>query len=149
MYGSSAIWTILRFSSLQGYSDIKFTRNENLLNNLSLGKAITVDTGVIQNRMMADLMISGLVKIIQQQVQGIIHFGTIDASDEVDFLRKQAVHYGYSEDVIKVSNLNRNVNLNCIPDTIIRLFGEKYNVKESDTLKQLTEINEFEKYIKR
>jgi dTDP-4-dehydrorhamnose reductase len=149
MYDSSSIWTILRFSSLQGYSDIKFTRNENLLHNLSLGKTITVDTGVIQNRMMADLMISGVVKIIEQKVKGIIHFGTIDTSDELDFLRKQAVNYGYSEDVIKASNLNRNVNLNCIPDTIIRLFGKEYNVKESDTLKQLWEINEFVKYIKR
>lgn len=148
LYDSSIAWTILRFSSLQGYSNNKYTRNENLLNNLKSGQTITVDTGVIQNRMMADLMISGLVKIIEQRVKGIIHFGTIDSSDEVDFLRKQAVNYGYSEKLVQASNVNRNVNLNCIPDTIIRLFGDEYKVTEADTLKELKEIKEFQKYIK-
>ncbi|WP_197026336.1 sugar nucleotide-binding protein [Polaribacter sp. Hel_I_88] len=148
LYESNIMWTILRFSSLQGFCNHKFTRNENLLSKLKNNETITVDTGVFQNRMIADKMISGVVKIIQQKVEGIIHFGTTDSSDEIDFLRKQANIFGYSNDLIKASNINRKVNLNCIPEKIIQLFGDEFSVSEQDTLNKLLEIKEFQKYKK-
>jgi dTDP-4-dehydrorhamnose reductase len=146
LYDSRIDWCILRFASVQGWVKHKITRNENLLLKLSKGERIIVDKGVCQNRMLADLMIKGIAELINLRTQGIIHFGTADSSDEFDFLKRQAVVFGYSSELIERSNHERNVNLFCIPNRIYDILGESYKVMESDTLRSLSEIPQLKNY---
>ena len=148
LYDSTSKWCILRFASVQGWVHHKLTRNENLLKSLSKGEKIIVDSGVFQNRMLANLMIKGIVDLIFYKTEGIIHFGTIDSSDEVDFLHKQAELFGYSSKLIERSTVDRNVNLVCVPNRIFDILGETYRVSEKDTLQSLSKITELKKYIK-
>lgn len=148
LYHSKVDWTILRFSSLQGYCAHKHTRNEAYLNRLFNGENIYVDPGVVQNRMFVDDMILIVEKIIKRTIKGIIHIGTIDSSDEIDFLRKQANLFGYSSDRVQESGNQRNVNLNCIPSKIHELFGDDFKLDEKITLEKINRIKEFDKYRK-
>jgi len=148
LYDSSSKWCILRFASVQGCVQHKLTRNENLLIKLSKGEKIIVDRGVYQNRMFANLMIKGIVDLMNLKTEGIIHFGTIDNSDEVDFLQKQAEIFGYSPKLIEMSSVERNVNLVCVPNRIFNILGESFRVSEDDTLQSLSRIPDFKKYIK-
>jgi dTDP-4-dehydrorhamnose reductase len=148
IYESKIDWTILRFSSLQGYCSHKDTRNEAFLKRLFNGEDIYVDSGVIQNRMFVDDMILIVEKIIDKTIKGIIHIGTVDTSDEIDFLRKQAALFGYNSERIQESGSQRNVNLNCIPSKIHELFGDDFKLYEKNTLKRINRIKEFNKYRK-
>jgi len=148
LYDSKIDWTILRFSSLQGYCAHKHTRNEVFLSKLFNGKKIYVDSGVVQNRMFVDDMILIVEKIIEITIKGIIHIGTTDSSDEINFLRKQANLFGYSPDRIQESGNQRNVNLNCIPSKIHELFGDDFKLDEKITLEKINRIKEFDKYRK-
>jgi dTDP-4-dehydrorhamnose reductase len=147
LYDSSINWCVLRFSSVQGWISHKHTRNEIFLLKLSKGQNIIVDRGVYQNRMLANLMIKGIADIIHYKHEGIIHFGTIDSSDELTFLQKQAEIFGYSPKLINSSSVERNVNLVCVPNRIYKLLGDSYKVSEADTLHSLRGISEFKKYI--
>jgi dTDP-4-dehydrorhamnose reductase len=148
LYNADIDWTILRFSSLQGYCAHKYTRNEMFLSRLYNGEIIHIDSGVVQNRMYVDDMILIVEKIIQKSVKGIIHIGTEDSSDEVDFLRKQASLFGYSPDRIQLNGIQRNVNLNCIPSRIYKLLGSDFRFSERQTLEIINRIEDFEKYRK-
>ena len=148
LYDSKIDWTVLRFSSLQGYCAHKHTRNEVFLSKLFKGKKIYVDLGVVQNRMFVNDMILIVEKIIERTIKGIIHIGTTDSSDEINFLRKQANLFGYSSDRIQESGNQRNVNLNCIPSKIHELFGDDFKLDEKITLEKINRIKEFDKYRK-
>lgn len=147
-YDSKIDWTVLRFSSLQGYCAHKHTRNEAFLNRLLNDEKIYVDSGVVQNRMFVDDMILIVEKIIERTIKGIIHIGTIDSSDEIDFLRKQANLFGYGSERVQESGNQRNVNLNCIPSKIHELFGDDFKLDEKNTLEKINKIKEFDKYRK-
>lgn len=145
LYDSSANWSILRFASVQGWVPHRPTRNEIFLRKLVEGKEIFVDQGVIQNRMYADLMLEGIVEIMSQRIQGILHFGTTDGSDELSFLRMQADIFRFSPDLIQPSNNVRNANLVCVPGRIFSLLDPRYKSTEQDTLKFLSQIPELKK----
>ena len=98
--------------------------------------------------MFVDDMILIVEKIIEDKINGIIHIGTIDTSEEIDFLRKQANLFGYSSDRVKSNGNIRNVNLNCKPKTILELSDGSFKVTEEDTLKRINSIKEFDKYRK-
>lgn len=149
LYNSKIDWTVLRFSSLQGYCSHKHTRNEAFLSRLFNGEEIYVDSGVVQNRIFVDDMTLIVEKIIEKTIKGIIHIGTIDSSDEIDFLRKQANLFGYSSDRVQESGNQRNVNLNCIPSKIHELFGDDFKLHEKNTLERINNIKEFDKYRKK
>lgn len=142
---SSINWCALRFASLQGWVPHRVTRNENLLKKLQTGQQITVDRGVVQNRMLAVDMIKGVAMLIAQRVNGIIHFGSTDSSEEYHFLREQANAFGYSSDLV-ASGSQRKVNLVAIPGRVFELFGDEFKTTEQDTLNGLLAIPQLKKY---
>jgi dTDP-4-dehydrorhamnose reductase len=146
LYDSGIDWTVLRFASLQGYCKHKIVRNENFLNQLKEGKTIKVDKHVFQNRMYVEDAIDLIIKIIEIKQTGIIHLGTIDSSDEIDFLKKQARLFGFNSNLIQYSGNSRNVNLNCIPKKIHLLSEKSIKFTEDDTLNKVFSISEFNKY---
>jgi len=147
LYNADCNWTILRFSSLQGYCAHKIIRNEHFLSQLKKGEFIKVDQGVYQNRMLAEDAVDMMFKIIDQKKTGIIHLGTTDASDEIDFLKRQAQCFGYDENQIVPSGNKRNVKLNCIPKKIHAIHKEALNFTETYTLERISEIPAYQKYL--
>lgn len=146
LYDSGIDWSVLRFSSLQGHCKHKTVRNEHFLKQLNKGITISVDQKVIQNRMFADDAIDIILKIVEEKHTGIFHLGTIDASDEIDFLKKQAQLFGYGQNLVKSSTNIRNVNLNCIPNRIHQLFPATRFFTEEDTLQKVFQVKALKKY---
>lgn len=146
LYDSSGKWCILRFSSVQGWVPHKLTRNEIFVKKLAENEKISVDLGVFQNRMLADLMIKGISKLINLKTEGIIHFGTLDNSDEIDFLREQAKIFGFSSNLIEASANKRNMNLVCVPNRIFNILGDDFKIRERDTLNSLSQMEALKKY---
>jgi dTDP-4-dehydrorhamnose reductase len=89
-------WQVLRFTSIQGWSPWKPSRNEAFLTRLSKGETIAVDIGIVQNRML-DLDFARQVRdnALLPAARGFLHLGADDASEEVDFLRRVATAFGW------------------------------------------------------
>ncbi|MFD0763851.1 hypothetical protein ACFQZI_03255 [Mucilaginibacter lutimaris] len=147
LQASSINWCALRFASLQGWVPHRITRNEGLLKKLKDGQTITVDRGVVQNRMLASHMIDGVAALIEKRVTGIIHFGTTDSSEEYTFLQDQAKLFGYPTELI-VGGATRDVNLVAIPKRIYEVLGHNFMTTQQDTLQGILQIPELRKYIK-
>lgn len=147
LHASSIDWCALRFASLQGWVPHRITRNEGLLKKLKDGQTITVDRGVVQNRMLASQMIDGVAALIEKRVTGIIHFGTTDSSEEYTFLRDQAKLFGYPVEQI-LGGAIRDVNLVAIPKRIYEVLGDDFITLQQDTLQGLLQMPELRKYIK-
>ena len=146
LYDSKIDWTILRFASVQGWVPHKRTRNEIFLKKMLSNEPVTVDRGVIQNRMLADVLVAGIHDIISRRITGILHFGSTDSSEEYHFLRRVAHSFGYSETLVLEGN-SRNVNLVAVPSKIFTLLGRDFNLTEQDTLERLLEIPKLLTYI--
>ena len=146
LYDAGIDWSILRFSSLQGYCAHKTVRNEHFLKQLHKGNTISVDQKVFQNRMFANDAVAIILKLIEEKHTGIYHLGTVDASDEIDFLKKQAQLFGYDRDLVIPKTNFRNVNLNCIPQKIHQWFPASEFFTEQDTLQKVFQIKALEKY---
>jgi len=94
----------------------------------------------MQNRILASLLIEGILDIIVDKVTGIIHFGSLDASEEYSFLKTQATIFGFQPDLVQLNNIDRTINLVTVPYRIFELYGDKYKVIEEDTLQGLLKI---------
>ena len=141
LYNSNISWCILRFASVQGYAPHKKTRNQIFLERIANNKEVLVDRGIVQNRILASLLIEGILDLINDRVTGIIHFGARDNSEEYHFLQKQAEAFGFRTDLI-IPSTSKNINLVAVPGNIYRLYGNKYDVTEKETLLGLLEIDE-------
>ncbi len=145
LYDENFNWSILRFSSLQGFCKHKIIRNEMFLRQLHSGEHIRVDQKVFQNRLFVNDAVEILYRIIRDKITGIIHIGATDCSDEIDFLRKQAVLFGYSESRVMSKDYVRNVNLNCIPHKIFDIYKDSKYFNEADTLTKVSKLNAYQK----
>ena len=141
LYDSTISWCILRFASVQGWVGHKKTRNQVFLEKLANGTEVLVDRGIVQNRVLASLLIDGIIELMNDKISGIIHFGAEDSSEEFHFLQNQALAFGFKTDLI-IETLPKNVNLVAIPNKVYELYGDKYKVTEKDTIEGLLQIKE-------
>lgn len=141
LYDSNISWCILRFASVQGWVDHKKTRNQVFLEKLKNGTDVLVERGIVQNRILASLLIEGIIDLMNDKITGIVHFGAQDNSDEFHFLQNQALAFGFKADLIK-ETLPKNVNLVAKPAKIYKLYGNKYKVTEKDAINGLLQIKE-------
>ena len=141
LYDSNISWCVLRFASVQGWVPHKKTRNQVFLEKLKNGTEVLVDQGIVQNRILASLLIEGIIDLMNDKVTGIVHFGAEDDSEEFHFLQNQALAFGFKTDFIKEIS-PKNVNLVAKPARIYELYGNKYKVSEKDTINGLLEIKE-------
>ncbi len=133
LHGLGGEALVIRFASAQGWAPHKPTRNEVFLGKISRGETITVDTGVIQNRLPADWLIEAVRELAQKRITGVVHLGATDASEELDFLRREAAAFGWDPHQV-VSGQPRPVNLNCRPERIFQVSGQRFQRSERDTL---------------
>lgn len=141
LYDSNISWTVLRFASVQGWVPHKPTRNEGFLRKLANQQEVFVERGIIQNRILASLLIDGIFDLIKDRIIGIIHFGAEDSSEEYSFLKKEAQLFGFQPDLVKSGNM-RQINLVAVPGKIYSLYGDRYRVTEDQMLEGLTKIKE-------
>lgn len=145
LYDSKIDWTILRFASVQGWVPHKQTRNEVFLKKMLSNEPVDVDRGVIQNRMMADVLVAGIHQIISRRITGILHFGSTDSSEEYHFLKRVAQAFGYPKTLVLEGN-SRNINLVAVPSKIFSSLGRNFMVTEHDTLQSLLAISALATY---
>lgn len=145
LYDVDIKWTILRFSSVQGWVPHKKTRNQSFLEKIREGVEVIVDRGILQNRILASLLIEGIIDLIKDCVVGIIHFGAENSSEEYTYLQKQAIAFGYGTKFIS-SGIKKNVNLVTVPQKVYELYGSKYRTYEEDTIQGLLNIEELKEF---
>jgi dTDP-4-dehydrorhamnose reductase len=136
---------ILRFASVQGWVPHRQTRNEIFLHKISSGQSVTVDLGVIQNRLFADDLVDMIAALISNAVEGVVHLGTDDSSSEIDFLRREAAAFGWNPRMVMEGEI-RDVNLVARPKRVLRLLGSKYARSEQDTINSLLKSEGLSKY---
>lgn len=133
---------ILRFSSIHGWCPWKVTRTESLLMRLAAGEEITVDRGVIQNRMSDTAFAETVLSLMLSNSSGVAHIGTDDSSEEIAFLRRVATEFGYAPNLVRAGE-QRSVNLALVPQLGRHPSGGK---TEADTLVDIVSIAELGKY---
>ncbi len=143
---SEAKHLILRFASVQGWAPHKVTRNELFLRKVSAGQTVTVDTGILQNRLFSNDLIDMCAALIEIGAEGIVHLGTTDSSSEIDFLRCVAEAFGWNPDLV-VEGEPRNVNLVAKPGRVFELIGDGFRRLESDTIESLLRDDGLSGYI--
>lgn len=146
LLGRSDLTTlVLRFSSIHGWSPCRASRSESLLQKLQNGESISVQRGVVQNRLSDVRLAEHITKLISNRREGIVHLGASDSSQEHEFLANLAEAFGYSADSIKVEG-QRDVNLALVPssEAILDLPIES----EQHTLQALLNTKELEQFKK-
>ena len=140
---------IVRFSSIHGWAPHKLTRSESFLQNMFKAQTVTVDRGVTQNRMFDQKLASAILDLIKGGVTGVVHLGSQDSSEELEFLQKVADAFGYDgRNLVVPGNQDRNVNLALTPKRILELYGAKYKVSERETIHGLLDCSSLIKYRK-
>lgn len=127
---------ILRFASIQGWVPHRTSRNEAFLGRLASGADVTVDRGVMQNRLLDRTFAAGVAALLEAGVTGVVHLGAVDHSEEFDFLRRVAVAFGFPADRVR-SGATRRVNLVAVPGRAAALSGGPGPATEADTIKGL------------
>lgn len=137
--------SIIRFSSVQGWVPHKVTRTESFLRKMRAGEAVQVDRGVVQNRMVADLLVEAIEEIIHSTAEGVFHFGTTDASEEYHFLRNLAITFGYDSDRV-IAGSQKDINISLLPGKNVKQLAGKFCQTEADTLSYLRNLSALSAY---
>ena len=139
------LYTIFRFSATHGYSPNRISRTEKFLQRLSKNDEIDVDSGVFQNRLGVKDLTETMVAVMQKKATGVFHVGSTDQSDEVSFLRKVSVKFGYlPERIIEKPGVLKY--LTTIPNAVLNLLGFGYNQVKMQTIEYIASLPEFQKY---
>jgi nucleoside-diphosphate-sugar epimerase len=136
---------ILRFGSIQGWSRWQLSRNERFLKKLRAGEGVSVMRGVLQNRMYDEHFARLVIRAIIRGVRGVINVGTVDGSEEYQFLKNVAKAFGYETDLVSV-NGERQANLIVTPFKLIEIFGVSEIPTESETIAALRRCDHLNKY---
>lgn len=133
-------WLALRFSSIQGWSPWKPSRNEAFLTKLQQGQIVKVSRGIKQNRLYDKIFAQAVVHLMNTpSAQGIYHLGTDDQSEEIDFLKAVARAFGYAESSVH-EDIERKVNLSLSCERLHQATADRWRQNEHQTIQAL--INE-------
>lgn len=127
---------IIRFNSIHGFTPHKTTRTQLFLDKLKSGREITVHTGVIQSRLYDESLINLLLKHIQNETTGTLHFASDDKSEELTFLQKLAHKFGYSHNAI-IPGKNRLLANALVPSKNMFINQQPYELDDEVLLCKL------------
>ncbi|MDA8964597.1 NAD(P)-dependent oxidoreductase [bacterium] len=139
-------WLVLRFSSIQGWSPWKSTRNEVFLKKLANGDSVTVDLGIFQNRLLDTVFATAVVDLACNTLgKGVFHLGAEDSSEELFFLRAVAIAFGLDDSLVHAGKRNDlNLGLSCS-----RLHGstnDRWRRNECQTIEGLLAVPELQRW---
>ncbi len=83
--------------------------------------------------------------LIMRSAVGIFHLGTIDQSEEIEFLGKLAKGFGYPETqlVLKPGPVKY---LTVVPERIFGILGSGFKKTEEETIQKILDTPEFKQY---
>lgn len=126
-------FSIFRFGATHGWAPNRHSRTETFLETMLSGESMTIDTGIIQNRLATNHMADMMAAVLQKKGEGVFHFGAIDGSEEVEFLRNLAESFGHPREQIITGGQNP-CNALMIPERTLQLIGKEYEKSEDDTI---------------
>jgi len=138
---------IVRFPQAHGWAPNRLSRTEEFLIKLQNNSPVEVPQGIKQNRPFTGHLSLMITELIKNQESGIFHLGTVDESDEVDFLQKLAVGFGYEEKAIKAGK-KYHFHITTKPEKIYSRYGDRYKFEQKDTIASLIKSPELKKYLK-
>lgn len=126
-------WQVLRFASIQGWSPWKASRNEAFLRRLASGEKVVVDQGIFQNRLLDTAFAHWTVDLaLHAPALGILHLGTLDHSEEHEFLSAVASDFGLDPSAVtRGGSSPRRLDLSC--HKARQWVGGRHDYRESDT----------------
>jgi dTDP-4-dehydrorhamnose reductase len=138
-------WLVLRFASIHGWSPWKQSRTETFLARLARGEPVSVDRGVSQNRLEDRVFADAVAQAVLDRRTGILHLGTTDSSEELDFLRRLAQAFGQPAALV-VPGGERQVNLVVRPRRLFEYYPGRFARTEAQTIDGLLACKELQRY---
>jgi len=141
-------YVAFRFAATHGYAPNRISRTELFLQKLYAEEVVPVNLGIFQNRTYISDLTNMMAALIIKRAQGIIHLGSIDQSEEFEFLSKLASLFGYIDQVFPVER-EENAYVSTLPLKMFDYLDSSYKFQEQDTFDKLIRVPEFQKYKKR
>ncbi|WP_372654510.1 sugar nucleotide-binding protein [Halobacteriovorax sp.] len=143
-YGDN--FSIFRFGATHGWAPNSQTRTELFLEVMLSGESLTIDRGVLQNRLATNHLANMMAAVLQRKGTGVFHFGASDGSEEIDFLRNLAESFGHPREQIIEGGTNI-CNALMIPERTIKLIGSEYEKREEETVFAVRHMIRLAQYI--
>ncbi len=134
-------FAIFRFSATHGWAPNRCARTEEFLKKIASGEKVIVPQGIIQNRTAVSDLAAMMAAVIATHGEGVFHLGTVDASDEVEFLKKLANEFGHDPSLVLAGD-PMPTNANMVPGKVFTMFGEEFRRTERNTLLTVGKIPE-------
>lgn len=143
---SSSGYSIFRFAAVHGWAPNRVARTEEFLLKLKAGDNVSIARGVVQNRCFVGDVAAMMVGVIRKSGEGLFNLGTVDYSEEIDFLRWIAVAFGYSEERVIAADQN-DFKAIMLPSRILELLGDQFRKSEQDTVRAVRNQLSLRKYV--
>lgn len=139
-------YAIFRFSATHGWAPNRISRTEEFLRKLKNNETVSVHRSIIQNRTAVTHLAAMMAAVIANEGRGIFHLGTVDTSDEIDFLKKLAQAFGYDPSKVN-SNEELPTNANMVPKRILEMFGKEFEITEAETISVVSNMPGLQQYM--
>lgn len=139
-------FSIFRFGATHGWAPNTISRTETFLEHMLSGESMSVDTGIIQNRLATNHLADMMAAVIHKRGEGVFHFGAVDGSEEIDFLKDLAESFGHPREQI-IKGEENPCNALMIPERTLNLIGKEYEKTEADTISAIRHMIRLSQYI--
>ncbi|PIK13699.1 sugar nucleotide-binding protein [Halobacteriovorax sp. JY17] len=139
-------FSIFRFGATHGWAPNSQSRTELFLEVMLSGESLTIDRGVLQNRLSTNHLANMMAAVLKKKGEGVFHFGARDGSEEIDFLRNLAESFGHPREQI-IEGGSNICNALMIPERTIQLIGSEYEKSEEDTIFAVRHMIRLAQYI--
>lgn len=146
LFSNGANFSIFRFGATHGWAPNSKSRTELFLEHMLSGEALPIDTGVLQNRLATNHMADMMAAVLNKKGEGVFHFGAVDGSEEIDFLRDLAESFGHPREQVTLAGTNP-CNALMIPERTLQLIGKEFEKTEADTIKAVRHMIRLSSYI--
>ena len=139
-------FSIFRFGATHGWAPNTKSRTELFLEHMLSGESLPVDTGILQNRLATNHMADMMAAVLTKNGEGVFHFGAIDGSEEIDFLRDLAESFGHPREQVTTGGTNQ-CNALMIPERTLQLIGKDYERTQEETIKAVRHMIRLSSYL--
>lgn len=136
---------VFRFAATHGWAPNRISRTEEFLIQLSQNKTVRAYPGLIQNRTAIEDLADMMAALIIDRHTGIFHLGTIDESNEIEFLRKLALAFEYDSNLVQPGEEGQWI-ATTVPGKILELYQGRFRKSETDTIARVSRTASLQKY---
>lgn len=138
-----------RFSATHGWAPNREARTQELLRKLRDGEEVKAPLGILQNRsFVGDLAEQIAMLACDEEAAGVFHLGAADFSEELLFLRKLAVAFGYDPTLVREEG-RMDCNATMVMERLKERFPGYRIPLEADTIAKVAEQPELAEFLRR